>query len=110
VQKAPDFQGRIEFEMSPNSGLKPGDPWTLKLYVVNEGKKAIKITDLAATANVNGAPSGGAASARGREVAPQQRVQVGEMAGSWKDGTTAWTADVTVTAKGDSLKNTLTWK
>jgi hypothetical protein len=110
VQKAPDFLGRIEFEMSPASGLKAGDPWTLKLYVVNDGKKAIKITDLNATATVNGAPGGGAASARAREIAPQARVQVGEMAGAWKDGTTAWSAEVVVTAKGDSLKNTLTWR
>jgi hypothetical protein len=110
VQKAPDFLGRIEFEMSPASGLKPGDPWSLKLYVVNDGKKAIRITDLTATATANGEKTGGAASARAREVGPQQRVQVGEMAGSWKDGTTSWSAEVLVTAKGDSLKNTLTWR
>jgi hypothetical protein len=110
VQKAPDFLGRIEFEMSPSSGLKAGDAWTLKFYVVNEGKKAIRISDLSATAVVNGERSGGAASARAREVAPQQRVQVGEMAGAWKDGTQSWSAEVLVTARGDSLKNTLTWR
>jgi hypothetical protein len=110
VQKAPDFQGRIEFEMNPASGLKPGDPWTLKLFVVNEGKKAIRITDLAATAVANGERTGGAASARAREIAPQARVQVGEMAGAWKEGTQTWSAEVLLTARGDSLKNTLTWK
>ncbi len=110
VQKAPDFLGRIEFEMSPSSGLKPGDPWTLKLFVVNEGKKAIRITDLAATTVVNGERSGGAAGAKAREVAPQARVQVGEMAGAWKDATQTWSAEVLLTAKGDSLKNTLTWR
>ena len=26
VQKTPDFSGRIEFEMSPSSGIQPGDP------------------------------------------------------------------------------------
>jgi hypothetical protein len=31
--------------------------------------------------------------------------------GSWKDGTTSWSAEVMVTAnKGDSLKNTISWK
>jgi hypothetical protein len=110
VQKAPDFLGRIEFEMSPASGLKPGDPWTLKVFVVNDGKKAIRITDLAATTVVNGERSGGAAGAKAREVAPQARVQVGEMAGAWKDATQTWSAEVLLTAKGDSLKNTLTWK
>jgi hypothetical protein len=109
VQKAPDFLGRIEFEMSPSSGLKAGDPWTLKLFVVNDGKKPIRITDLTATTVVNGERSGGAG-AKAREIAPQARVQVGEMAGAWKDGTQTWSAEVLVTAKGDSLKNTLTWK
>jgi hypothetical protein len=110
VQKAPDFLGRIEFDMSPSSGLKPGDSWTLKIFVVNEGKKAIRITDLAATTVVNGERSGGAAGARAREIAPQARVQVGEMAGAWKEGTQTWLAEVLLTAKGDSLKNTLTWR
>jgi FHA domain len=109
VQKAPDFLGRIEFEMSPASGMKAGDPWTLKIFVVNEGKKAIRITDLTATTIVNGEPSGGAG-AKAREIAPQARAQVGEMAGTWKEGTQTWQADVVLTAKGDSLKNTLTWK
>jgi hypothetical protein len=109
VQKAPDFLGRIEFEMSPASGLKAGDPWTLKLFVVNEGKKAIRITDLTATTVVNGERSGGAG-AKAREIAPQARAQVGEMAGTWKEGTQTWSAEVLLTAKGDSLKNTLTWR
>ena len=110
VQKAPDFLGRIEFDMSPSSGLKPGDSWTLKIFVVNEGKKAIRITDLAATTVVDGERSGGAAGARVRDIAPQARVQVGEMAGAWKDGTQTWLAEVLLTAKDDSLKNTLTWR
>ena len=44
IQKAPDFLGRIEFEMSPASGIKPGDPYTLKLFLVNDGKKAIRMS------------------------------------------------------------------
>jgi hypothetical protein len=44
-------------------------------------------------------------------VAPQQRVQLGQLTGSWREATSTWTADVLVTAnKGDSLKNTLTWR
>jgi hypothetical protein len=36
---------------------------------------------------------------------------VAEATGSWRDGTTAWAAEATVTAgKGDSLRNTLTWR
>ncbi len=48
---------------------------------------------------------------KAREVVPQQRVQVGETSGTWRDGTTAWASEVTVTAgKGESLRNTLSWR
>jgi hypothetical protein len=111
VQKAPDFLGRIEFEMSPAGGIKPGDPYTLKFFLVNDGKKAIRIQGITASTVVNGTGSGAPISAATKEVAPQQRAQLGEVSGSWKDGTTTWSAELLVTAnKGDSLKNQITWR
>ena len=111
VQRQPDFSGRIEFEMSPASGLRPGDAWTLKYYLVNDGKKAIKVSGVTANTVVNGAGSGGAVASSVREVAPQARVLLGQSTGSWNDDTASWAADVMVTAnRGDSLKNTLTWR
>ena len=111
VQKAPDFLGRIEFEMSPASGIKPGDPYTLRFFLVNDGKKAIRIQGITLSTVVNGTGSGTPVSAATREVAPQQRAQLGEVSGSWKDGTTSWSAELLVTAnKGDSLKNQIAWR
>ncbi len=111
VRKAPDFQGRIEFEMSPSSGIDAGASWRLRIFVVNDGKKAIRVQGLTVTTNVNGAGAGVDAAARAREIAPQQRALVGETSGSWREGTTSWTSEVAVTAnKGDSLRNTLTWR
>jgi hypothetical protein len=111
VQRQPDFSGRIEFEMSPGSGLRTGDAYTMKFYLVNDGKKPIKVGGVTATTAVNGAPSGAPVSSATKEVAPQQRALLGQVAGSWADGTTSWSSEVLVTAnKGDSLKNTLTWK
>jgi len=109
VQKL-DFQGRIEFEMTPAGAIKAGDTWTLRFYVVNEGKKAIRISDMTATVTAGGQRTGGPQVPRAREIAPQQRALVGEMGGSWQDGTTAWAAEVIVSAKGDTLKNTMTWR
>jgi hypothetical protein len=106
-----DFLGRIEFEMSPASGIEPGDAWTLRVYVVNEGRKAIRVQGVSVGTSVNGTASGGPVPPRAREIAPQQRTLVAETTGSWHDGTTAWATEVTVTAgKGESLKNTLTWR
>ena len=111
VQKAPDFLGRIEFEMNPASGIKPGDPYTLRFFLVNEGKKAIRIQGITLSTMVNGTGSGAPVSAATKEVAPQQRALLGEVAGSWKDGTTSWSAEVLITAnKGDTLKNQITWR
>ena len=111
LRKAPDFQGRVEFEMSPASGLEPGDAWTLRVFVVNEGKKPIRVQGLTVGTAVNGTTTSGSAAPRSRDIAPQQRALVGEVTGSWREGTTSWATDVAITAnKGDSLKNTIAWR
>jgi hypothetical protein len=109
--RSSDFLGRVEFEMSPASGIEAGDAWTLRVYVVNEGKKAIRVQGVTVATSVNGAGTGGPVPPKVREIAPQQRSLVAETTGSWRDGTTAWAADATVTAsRNESLKNTLTWR
>ena len=111
LRKAPDFLGRVEFEVTPASGVEPGDAWTVRAYVVNEGKKPIRIAGVTIGTTVNGAGSGGPVPPRAREIAPQQRALVAEAAGSWREGTSSWSTAVTVTAgKGESLQNTITWR
>jgi pSer/pThr/pTyr-binding forkhead associated (FHA) protein/xanthosine utilization system XapX-like protein len=111
LRKAPDFLGRVEFEMTPASGVEPGDSWTVRAYVVNEGKKPIRVAGVTVGTTVNGAGSGVPVPPRAREIAPQQRALVAEVAGSWREGTSAWSTAVTVTAgKGESLQNTITWR
>jgi hypothetical protein len=106
-----DFSGRLEFEMSPPAGIDAGAAWTLRVYAVNDGRKPIKVTGLSITTNANGTAAGGPVSPQTREIAPTQRVLVGETSGTWAGGTTAWTAEAVLSAnKGDSLKNTLSWR
>jgi hypothetical protein len=110
LQKAPDFQGRVEFDMTPAS-VQPGDAWQLKIYVVNEGKKAIKISALEVATSINGAPSGTGGPPKNREVAPQQRVIVDQISGTWPTGVTSWRTAVKVSAgRTDSLESQLTWR
>ena len=110
-EKAPDFTGRIEFEMTPAGPIEPNDAWTLKVFVVNQGKKPIKVQGLTIAATINGAGAGSPLNPSVREIAPQQRVQVGETTGSWREGTTSWSAQATLTApKNETLTNTLSWK
>ena len=110
VKKAPDFSGRIEFAVNPPK-VKPGDNYSVQIFLVNEGKKPIKVSGLAVTTNVNGTKSGKPLNARVKEVAPAQRALLEEMPGVWPDDVNWWSTEVMVTAnKGDSLKNVLSWK
>jgi hypothetical protein len=111
LQKAPDFLGRIEFEMTPASGILPGDPWTLRYYVVNDGKKPIRVQAVTVGTTANGTGTGGPVAPLAREIAPQQRALLGEASGAWAEGMRTWSSEVTVTAnKGDSLRATITWR
>jgi hypothetical protein len=109
--KAPDFLGRIEFEMSPASGIEANAAWTLRVFVVNQGGKPIRVLGVTVGMTINGAGSGAPVAPSAREIAPQQRALVAETTGAWRDGTTSWVAEATLTApRNETLKNTLTWK
>jgi hypothetical protein len=109
--KTPDFLGRIEFEMSPASGVEANDAWTLKVFVVNQGGKPIRVQGVTLGTTVNGAPASVPVTPSVREIDPQQRAQVAEASGTWPEGATAWIAEATLTApKNETLKSTLTWR
>jgi hypothetical protein len=110
VKKAPDFSGRIEFAVSP-ARVKAGDSYAVQIYLVNEGKKVIKISGVSVTTNLNGSKSGRSVASPVKEVAPTQRALLGELPGVWPEDVNWWSTEVIVTAnKGDSLKSLLTWK
>src|SRR5262249_50308580 len=73
LRKAPASLGRIDFEMPPASGIKAGDGYSLKITLVNEGKKPIRVLSLGVTTTVNGTGESAPATAKVREVQPQQR-------------------------------------
>jgi hypothetical protein len=108
--QAPEFRGRIEFAVSPPR-VKPGDAYTVGIYLVNEGRKAIQVSGLSVSLNVNGFKSDRSMASRVKEVKPAQRALLEELPGEWPAGVEWWSAEVTVTAnRDDSLKNLLTWK
>ena len=111
VSKAPDYSGRIEFDASPRS-VKPGDGYSIKVYLINDGKKAFKIGGLNVATNVNGSPAGtGSGSPPAKAVDPQARVLLQEASGTWGDNVSSWSLDVTVTDDhGDTFKSSLTWR
>jgi hypothetical protein len=110
VSKAPDYSGRIEFEVTPRN-VKPGDNYSVKVFLTNDGKKSFKIGSLNVTTTANGSKTGGPASSSVKEVQPQQRVSLQETSGAWQDGTNSWNLEVAVVSDhGDTFKNTVTWR
>lgn len=110
VAKAPDYSGRLDFEVSP-ANVKPGDAYTVKIFFTNDGKKSFKIGTLTVTTTANGSTTGGPAAGRGREIASQDRVALDQVPGVWAEGVTSWRMEVIVTSTGgDSVKNQLVWK
>jgi hypothetical protein len=110
VQQAPDFQGRVEFLMTPPN-VKPGDPYKLQIALVNEGKKDIKISSVNVLMNINGKPLPRPVTPKAKEVNPQQRIVLDELSGTWPEDVKTWQTEVLVSAgKGESLKANLAWR
>lgn len=53
VKRAAEVPGRVDLEVAP-AHVKPGDRFTVKIYLINTGKKAIKIKEVDVTRTVNG--------------------------------------------------------
>jgi hypothetical protein len=110
LAKAPDYSGRIEFEASPKSP-RAGEGYTVRVYLLNDGKKDFKIAGMTATTNASGEKSGGPMAATTREISPQQRALIQELTGVWKDGATSWSLEISVqSSHGETVRNTLTWR
>lgn len=108
---SPEFTGEMDFD-PPTLEVAVGQPYVLKVFVKNTGPKAMKIKEIAATSRVNrqaGPPV--PASLSVRDVAPGQRVQVGEVRGTWADGVDTFVLTVKVTNdKGDGCANNVAFR
>jgi hypothetical protein len=110
TRRSPDFVGHIEFEVTPSS-VKAGDAVSLRVFVVNEGKKPVRVRTVALTVSENGKRSPLPANVLGRDVAPLQRVAIAEAKAVWPEGATDWSLDAVVTSDRDETGTTrLTWE
>jgi hypothetical protein len=110
VKRAPGVPGRVEFEVEPPH-VKPGDKYTVKVYLVNTGKKDIAVRDLKVATIVNGQRQSTPTTGKTPKVAPQGRGLVEELPGEFPIEPVSWSLEVLLTsAKGDVYKNQITWK
>ena len=110
VKRAPDVVGRVDFEVTP-SQVRPGDRFTVNVYLINDGRKDIKLKDMFVATSVNGRLVSGPAAPRAREVGPKKKAVIGSFSDTWRDTIATWAMDVTVTSdRGDVYKNQVIWK
>jgi IPT/TIG domain-containing protein len=110
VKRAPDVVGRVDFEVTPPQ-VKPGDRFTVNVYLINDGRKDIRLKDMFVATSVNGRLVSGPADPHAREVGPKKKVVIGSFSDVWRDTIATWAMDVTVTSdRGDVYKNQVIWK
>ena len=105
-----EYSGRIQFEVSP-SKVQPGDAYSIKIYLTNDGKKPYKIAGLSLSTSTNGQKAPQSATPPSAELKKGNRVQVGALSGAWPSGVDKWYAEVTVTTdKKVTFRSRVTWK
>jgi hypothetical protein len=68
---------------------------------VNESRKTVRVKALSVATTINGKPSPAALNPVTRELAPQQRGLLGEVAGEWPADVSSWSLDAVVTTDRD---------
>ena len=110
VKAAPKVPAFIEFDVSPTT-LKPGDPYTVRIFVRNQGKKVIKIRELRVASTLNGVRSESAVTPKIKDVPPELSALVAEVPSVWRPDVRDWTLEVALrSAHGDVYKNTVSWR
>ncbi|HXY41522.1 MAG TPA: tetratricopeptide repeat protein, partial [Vicinamibacteria bacterium] len=110
--QAAELPGRLVFEASPASP-RPGEPFRVAAFLVNEGSQPIQLSGMTVATTVDGRKQSGAVPPAATTVAPGARAVVWRTPGDlvWREGTGSWVLELTLrTSKGETYRNTLSWK
>jgi serine/threonine-protein kinase len=108
---AAELPGKILFEASPPAP-RPGERFRVGVFLVNEGQQAIPLASMTVATVLDGRRQSGPVPLSVTTVAPGQRAPVFQTPEQvWKEGTTSWTMEIVLkTTKGETYRNTLSWK
>ena len=101
MQRPPRFVGKLEFEVLP-SEVRPEEPFIVRLYVVNEGRKAVRIRGLELVTIEDGRRTETPARLLQKKVEPRVRALVAEYTGVWSPVDT-WSLEAVAAVDGDEL-------
>jgi serine/threonine protein kinase/tetratricopeptide (TPR) repeat protein len=108
--QAAELPGRIVFEVNPDV-VKPAENYTVMVYLVNEGNAPIQISQMLVTPRINNKGVTAPVAPQVKDVAPRQKALLMSSRDIWKEDTTQWSMEVTVTTvRGESYKNQVSWK
>jgi serine/threonine-protein kinase len=110
VTKPAEFVGQIFLEPSATS-VRPGESFTVKVVVVNEGKKDVEIKSISANAYAGGRRIPLTAGLIATEIKPGERVVVAEVPATLGENVPTWLLDLTLTStKGENYRSQLNLK
>jgi len=101
MQRPPRFVGKLEFEVLP-SEVRPEEPFVVRLYVVNEGRKAVRIRGLELVTIEDGHRTAAPARLLQKKVDPRVRALVAEYTSVWSPVET-WSLEAVAAVDGDEL-------
>ncbi len=108
--QAADMPGSISFELQPKNP-RPGDAYKVIVKFTNEGSAPIALSGLTVRMSINGRGVGAAQPLAVSSVAPGDTAIIYSAGEVWSDSITEWSYTATVSGpKGETYKNTVTWK
>ncbi len=109
VKSSAEFEGTLDFEFSPATP-RAGEPFSVKIFLNNTGKKDADIKIFTLSPIVNGTRSTLNPKPLVDEVKKGARTLVYEYSGTWKDEKSWELEAIVTTSKQDVCRNRLTWK
>jgi tRNA A-37 threonylcarbamoyl transferase component Bud32/tetratricopeptide (TPR) repeat protein len=109
---AAELPGKLVFDAVP-AAPKPGERFHVRAFLSNEGSQAIQLAAMQITTTVDGRPQRGNVAPATTTVAPGQRALVYQTPPEmlWREGTQSWVMEIVLTTtKGETYRNTLSWK
>jgi hypothetical protein len=110
TKKVPDLVGRLEFDVEP-AAPPPGEAFVVRVYLVNEGKKTVRLRGVALTTTVDGKRASPPAALREHDVTPQLRALVAEATLTLPVGAQTWSLEAVASSDRDeTCTSRLTWQ
>ncbi len=109
---AAELPGKLVFDAVPPAP-RPGERFRVSVFLSNEGSQAIQLATMQVATTTDGRQQRGGVAPATTTVAPGQRALVYQTPGDmlWREGTQSWTMEIVLsTTKGETYRNTLSWK